>query len=228
MLSKYRSRYHVYQIFLFDWEYKFRKRKKESCHPIQSISFSQIFADLLGGFLLALSSSESSTICLTVKYYRYTKCFFFIYPFRFINDVFGFFNVPSLFLCNGSESFFWTQLQFHHLWMSVSNSNRKNFDIRSNILDFEKLFYLRSMNSTLTWGNFQIWNVPKFSWEYHRNQVQSRTCKNVQTENDRIRTRSRSVAKTYKSMMKCNHKFRVWTIMIDGWRKWLLKNIIWS
>ena len=51
---KYRSRYHVYQVFLFDWEYEFRKRKKGSCHPVQSISF---FPNICWYFTWFLTSS---------------------------------------------------------------------------------------------------------------------------------------------------------------------------
>ena len=153
MLSKYRSRYHVYQIFLFDWEYEFRKRKKESCHPIQSISFFPNICWFTRWFL------TSSLFIWIIHYLYYSQILSFNRKdFLYILlDSYTTYSDSSMFHHSFSVTdlnHFLSQLQFHYLWMSVSNSNRKNFDILSNILDFQKLFFLRSMNSTLTSGNF--------------------------------------------------------------------------
>ena len=112
------------------------------------------------------------------SYIRVISNRLFIYSFRFICNVFGFFIFPSLFLRNGYESifdfFFTSKFQIHHLRISVSNSSRNKYDILSFFFNFQNHFYSWNLYSPLTSGIFWIWIFPKFLWEYHENQVHSK------------------------------------------------------
>ena len=171
-----------------------------------------------------------------ISYIRVISNRLFIYSFWSIYNVFEFFIFPSHFLRNGYESifdfFFTSQFQIHHLRISVSNSSRNKFDILSIFyFFFKKTFLFSKLIFSTYFRNILNLNFPKIlvkrSWKSSAFQAiffnlisclqfcLHKKTQNTQTENDRIRSISRSIAKTLKSMMKCNHKFRVWTIMYD-------------
>ena len=203
------------------------KEKKESCHPVQSISF-------------------FPNICWFTTWFLTSSLFIWIIHYLSYCQILSLHQIDFLYILWYSYTTYSDSSMFHHSFSvtdlnhflistSISSSLNVRLQFESEILRntfehfrFSKTFLLAKLKFYTDLRKFLNLKCSMFSLEYYWNQVRSRTCQNVQTENDRIRTRSRSAAKTKKSMMKCNHKFRVWTIMIDGWRKWSLKKIIWS
>ena len=114
MLSKYRSRYHVYQIFLFDWEYEFKKKKRYQVTPFNRYHF-------------------FPNIWWFTRWFHTSSLFIWIFHYLSYSQILSLHQVDFLYILLDSKTTYSDPSMFHH---SSSVTDLNHFLISTSITLF--------------------------------------------------------------------------------------------